>query len=292
VVGRAGVGKTQWALTSLCLAAAAVYFKDRDPVVSGQPSSDKGRGGRDRFYYFDTEGSFHPLRLVEIATHLCPSLYAAADAPSVQRLLEGVTVIRPATTTELLRSLQTIRHSLVQQHTAGDIGGERLRFIVVDSVAHLVRRELSAFEPGASGAGAGTGVTAGALAARTEALASIASSLKALSEEHNAPVLVVNQVMGTIPQSGGDATGATAGATAGTGASIDDELTPALGPAWTHFVNTRLVLDVAPSLRGQGLGSVTVAKSPCAPRLTLPYQITAAGIQPLNTSSVPDSAAR
>ena len=62
---------------------------------------------------------------------------------------------------------------------------------------------------------------------------------------------------------------------------VDEELLPALGPSWAHCVNTRLFLQALPGTRGSGVGHLTVMKSAVSPVLSLPYRITAAGIEPM-----------
>ena len=87
--------------------------------------------------------------------------------------------------------------------------------------------------------------------ARQEALMAAATALKTLAEHFAFAVLVTNLAH---TRAGG-------------------ELSPSLGVAWSHAVNTRLLLDTTGSNR-----EVVVAKCPSAPRVRLPFAITRAGV--------------
>lgn len=82
---------------------------------------------------------------------------------------------------------------------------ENVKMIIVDSIASLVRKE---FDPNN-------------LVKRQNILSKTAALLKFYSMEFKIPILVVNQVT----SSGGS------------------YVAPALGPLWSHAVNTRLVLE-------------------------------------------------
>jgi len=135
------------------------------------------------------------------------------------------------------------------------------KLLVVDSVASLVRHEFGN----------------SSLPSRQAELTKEAQTLKYLAETFSIPILVTNQVttkfsepcrdkashQGEIPHH----------PAAERDAFRDGEafLTAALGPAWSHSVNTRVVLEQTP---GTASGRVlTVAKSPIAPVTTIQFEI-------------------
>jgi hypothetical protein len=102
-------------------------------------------------------------------------------------------------------------------------------------------------------------------------------TLKYLAETFNIPILVTNQVT-TKFQSNLPANSKHNGASAiphqpaaERDSFRDGEafLTAALGPAWSHCVNTRVVLEQTPLTR-----LLTVAKSPIAPVTQMDFEIT------------------
>jgi RAD51-like protein 1 len=164
LVGPAGVGKTQLALTLTALAPL--------PCALGGLGEDSG------VIYVDTEGKFNPTRLIEIAQAKAPSFFApeANDGDGanlgrdrVMRLIANVQVYTVRSSAELLDILQKLR-SVMPAHCT--------RLVVVDSVAALARQEF----------GADT------LIARQDLLAQQAALLKSLAEDFGVPVVVTNQV--------------------------------------------------------------------------------------------------
>eukprot|EP00457_Paulinella_chromatophora_P009837 gb/GEZN01009915.1/.p1 GENE.gb/GEZN01009915.1/~~gb/GEZN01009915.1/.p1 ORF type:complete len:334 (-),score=29.01 gb/GEZN01009915.1/:213-1214(-) len=151
LVGSAGMGKTQACLT---LAASAAL---------PHPQTDK-QGG---VIYIDTEQSFSPTRLLEIAASRYPAQFGTHEA--LERLSTSVTVFSPASPAELGHRLDTLEELILAKN---------VQLIVVDSVAAPVRSRFSAQQ----------GIE------RQKFLGSVASKLKYLGERFRIPVVVTNQV--------------------------------------------------------------------------------------------------
>ena len=144
---------------------------------------------------------------------------------------------------------------------------KNVKLLVVDSVASLVRHEFGN----------------SSLPSRQAELTKEAQTLKYLAETFSIPILVTNQVttkfsepcrdkashQGEIPHH----------PAAERDAFRDGEafLTAALGPAWSHSVNTRVVLEQTPGTASGRL--LTVAKSPIAPVTTIQFEIDCGGIK-------------
>lgn len=102
-------------------------------------------------------------------------------------------------------------------------------------------------------------------------------TLKYLAETFNIPILVTNQVttkfQSNLPaHSKHKSASAIPHQPAAERNSFRDGeafLTAALGPAWSHCVNTRVVLEQTPQTR-----LLTVAKSPIAPVTQMNFEIT------------------
>lgn len=298
VCGAAGAGKTQFALSA---AAAAVLNLESAYVA-----------------YVDTEGAFDAARLLEIISEqLDARRQGASEASSAQAaggsggggsgngeggggggcvnaadmltdadasapcsflgrgalgivsdaqasaLLSRIICYRAASVSDLLRVVSSLPERI---EAAGS-----LKLLVIDSIASASRAE---FDAAAAGEGAERG---GEYAAwqRSDSLARLAAALKYTAEAHNVCVLITNQIAVGPGALGAEALGAAAG---GEFATDFDVLLPALGPTWSHSVNTRLYLTHGGSFRGSGLGTCTVVKSPSAARAVIPYQITRAGL--------------
>jgi RAD51-like protein 1 len=133
---------------------------------------------------------------------------------------------------------------------------KNVKIIIVDSVASLARHEFNG----------------AALASRQAELTKEAQTLKFLGENNNIPIIVTNQV--TTRYSANLAAphrGIPHQPSAERDCLRDDEsfLTAALGPAWSHCVNTRIVLEQNAQTR-----LLTVAKSPIAPVTQINFEIT------------------
>jgi RAD51-like protein 1 len=156
-----------------------------------------------------------------------------------------------------IRSTDTFLTTL--QNIEEKIIEENVKMIIVDSIASLVRKE---FDPNN-------------LVKRQNILSKTAALLKFYSMEFKIPILVVNQVT----SSGGS------------------YVAPALGPLWSHAVNTRLVLEYYKDhpyslVQPLDLRRLIIAKSPVSPVVKFPYFIDNKGIHILAATDVNDESAR
>jgi RecA/RadA recombinase len=116
VIGRSGVGKSQFAMT-----------------VAAQFISDSARSGRapQGVVFIDTEGKFPPRRCVEIATS------AAADDSSRKAIAAAMathmTFLRANDSSELRRIVENLESTMSRVQA---------RLVVVDSIAALARRDF------------------------------------------------------------------------------------------------------------------------------------------------------
>lgn len=245
LVGRSGNGKTQLCLTLTVHACLPMFTPDASPCC---------------VVYFDTENKFSAARLTEIASARFPQVFLPTDAAprNAERLallMDSVIIFHEPNSQSLLERLQQLDDLVMSRSVS---------LIVVDSVASLVRKEF----------GRDT------LVARQEVLSRIASALKYLAETFTIPVVVTNQVLGSMRDEGAGTAPSVSGGL-GTCEVVDaDELViPALGNTWSHCVNTRILLQKLPGdcVRQE----VKIVKSPLAPITSCPYSISAAGIVPV-----------
>jgi len=166
LVGCAGVGKTQTALT---LAAVAT-------------TRDGGGGG---VVWVDTEGAFSAQRLRELLCARYPAVYGtdAAGRSRVEDALQHVVLFQPSSLAEAVALLA---------HMEGLILEKGVRLVVVDSVAALARREFDT-------------ALRGDMQARTELLNRMSAHLKLIADTFRVPVLVTNQVRSMPRGQRGDA---------------------------------------------------------------------------------------
>jgi RAD51-like protein 1 len=198
--------------------------------------------GGGRVLYIDTERKFSGERLAEMARSRFPESFGGVGA--VSHMLERVLVKVPESSATLLQMLQTLQSAII------DHG---IKLLIIDSIAALARSDFGPRD----------------MADRQRLLGRQASSLKFLAESFRIPVLVTNQVTTavTAPQ------GATDRSTSG-------GLKAALGPMWAHAVNTRLIMAAQQDPNtNQQVRTITIAKSPSAPNLSVVYNVTAGGLE-------------
>jgi len=242
LVGPAGIGKTQACLT-LCT----------DCFL---PPELGGLGGG--VVYIDTENTFHGDRLIELAQRRYPAYYE--NHAVLRNLTASVITLKPNTAAELMDCLQKVEVLVLEK---------QCKLIILDSIAFLVRAM-----PAGPGIGGGGGHAHGAPAAaaqRNETLGEVSSRLKALSEKLSVACVVTNQVAARFQAN-----------TAAAAARSEVELQAALGVAWAHAVNTRLLLQ---SDQAQHR-FITVAKSPMFSSARYHYAITASGFEALQPMEV------
>ncbi|XP_035685466.1 DNA repair protein RAD51 homolog 2-like isoform X1 [Branchiostoma floridae] len=241
IAGPAGCGKTQF-----CVMLS---------VLATLPCEMGGLGGA--VVYIDTESAFSAERLVEVAQFRCPQHFSSDDA--FYKLTSQVFVHKTPTCTDLWNRLQSLEEELIQK---------RVRLVILDSVASVVRKEFD-------------NSLRGNLSQRVKLLAKEAALLKYLAESLNIPVVVTNQITTRFKASwegphydvpSGDVAD---GNGAGASAAVDGGyVTAALGNTWSHSVNTRLIVQYLDDKHRE----VMVAKSPIAPFSSFVYTIQSSGI--------------
>ncbi|KAK3093286.1 hypothetical protein FSP39_013652 [Pinctada imbricata] len=231
VAGPSGCGKTQF-----CVMLS---------VQATLPTTEGGMGGA--VLYIDTESAFSPERLMEVAKEKHPHLFMSQE--SLVTVGQRVLVDVQQTCAGLIKRLENLEEEIISH---------KVKLIVVDSIASLVRKEY-------------TNCGGNRLAERTNFLSRQAALLKNLAEVFNIPVVVTNQITTRI----------------GHKKTIEFEednppeltsdsgyVTAALGNTWSHNINTRLILQY---LDGH-VRQVMVAKSPVSPFTSFNYVIENKGI--------------
>jgi RAD51-like protein 2 len=239
--GCPGIGKTQFGIQLAC-----------DVQIPSQFGGLEGQA-----VYIDTEGSFMPERVAEIAQALVHHLksiaavkvasLAPADAAalsaylaefSVQTIMSNIFVFRVFDHTEQMACIKTLPAFLASH--------PRVKLIVLDSVAFHFRAE---FED---------------MSSRQRLLQSLAQDLLAMAEQNDLAVVLINQVTTKI---GG---GAAANGPFGTGGA---QLIAALGESWAHVCTTRITLHWLGEQR-----CARIIKSPSQPDATVQYEVSHRGI--------------
>mmetsp|Transcript_6265 Transcript_6265/g.10391 ORF Transcript_6265/g.10391 Transcript_6265/m.10391 type:complete len:275 (+) Transcript_6265:87-911(+) len=114
VVGAAGVGKSQWCTTL----SAMAYL----PIEYG------GLGGG--VIYVDTESSFSPSRLVEIARSRYPKFY---DVKALKKLTQSIHVFQCSHAHELVDQITQLDATIIEK---------QIKMIIVDSMASPFRSDF------------------------------------------------------------------------------------------------------------------------------------------------------
>lgn len=94
-------------------------------------------------------------------------------------------------------------------------------------------------------------------------MCALSSSLKRVAHEHNIAVVVTNHV--TFKMNAEEASNVDVGM---------NTSVPALGPSWSHWINSRLHLSIH-----DGTRRIVVAKSPELPELEIAYHVSRKGIE-------------
>jgi len=227
IVGAAGVGKSQFNMMLSALAATTIATDRSSTRV--QPA----------VVYISTEAGFSAARLAELVEHSLVVQGLSGDelAHRVVASMEAVLVHQVSTFDEFKHLYVCVRAVYWGFIDSFDeewrrmsaleeiIIERRVRLVVVDSIAALMRREA--------------GVDTASRLERQSQLSLEAQRLKMLAEEYRLPVLITNQITG-----GATSHHSSSGGGGGTGSSErESRFTAALGKTWAHNVNTRLVLD-------------------------------------------------
>lgn len=261
LVGPAGIGKTQLCIAAAFEAAHAALAKERVQHA---------------VLVIDSEHRFSRQRLAQMAAHRVPLTYDPAIAVDAlqhaARLQSLVRVVSVSSMDEMQMAVLKAQDETVLQGT---------RVVIIDSVAAPARM-LSPQQA-------------------TRQLLQLAAACKSLAGIADISVLCTNHVQAAPARAGIDleyqqaqVVQATAGPAARAPdlpelapAAIDIQLVAALGQAWGHAVNTRVSLaQHAPPHAAMpqhvqdmpGVRYATVVKSPSMPVLSVPFNVSSAGV--------------
>ncbi|XP_067680532.1 DNA repair protein RAD51 homolog 2-like isoform X2 [Haliotis asinina] len=231
IAGPSGCGKTQF---SIMLSVLSAMSGDSDTSV----------------IYIDTEGAFSAERLVEVARSKFPSHFQSEQ--DIVDLASRVHVDSIQSCISLMKRLKSLEEDIITK---------KVKLIVVDSIASLVRKEFS--------------TTVGRnLTDRTNFLSQEAAILKYVAEVFSIPVVVTNQITTRYGRSDAVVDSELDGSSSLIEEGDRSFVTAALGNTWSHSVNTRLILQYLEAGRRQ----VLVAKSPVAPFTSFIYTVQKQGI--------------
>ncbi|XP_059675754.1 DNA repair protein RAD51 homolog 2 isoform X2 [Gavia stellata] len=237
-----GCGKTQFCIMMSVLATLPVSMGGLDGAV----------------IYIDTESAFSAERLIEIAGNRFPTYFDSDE--KLFCMTRSIHLYRELTCGSVLKRIMSLEE---------DIISKKVKLIIIDSVASVVRKEFDT-------------KLQGNLAERSNFLARGASVLKYLAEEFSIPVILTNQITTSLSNglaiqadlvSPADDLSLSEGAS-GSGKRESGCVTAALGNTWSHSVNTRLILQYHDLPTRQLL----VAKSPVAPFSAFFYTIEKSGL--------------
>ncbi|XP_064403343.1 DNA repair protein RAD51 homolog 2-like [Halichondria panicea] len=212
ISGPPGCGKTQFCVTVAVVTA----------LSAGQNVA-----------YIDTEGAFSAERLVEIAKYRHPN---SSSSEHLLALASRVHVFTEMTCDILLERLAQLEEIIVDK---------KIRLVIVDSIASLVRKEFN------------TSSKKG-VADRAALLNTQAARLKYVAESFKIPILVTNQITTKVSHDQEE----------------DSIVTVALGNSWSHAVNTRLLMQY----REGNMRTVTVSKSPLCDMISFVVSIENEGL--------------
>ena len=174
LVGPAGVGKSQCCFTLAVAAYVTANQLTAERTVPSQPSSSATVQPQ-HVVYIDTESTFSPQRVAQIAQARHAAVFHSADA--VTALLSNIVVLHAAGAAALTATLSRLEEVLVERPAA---------LLVVDSIAACVRAEYGR----------------GQLGRRAEWLGATAGQLQYISDRYQLPCVVTNQVRGGSSASG------------------------------------------------------------------------------------------
>jgi RAD51-like protein 1 len=209
VVGRAGSGKTQLALSSVVVAAAlsqgAIYLDTEQKLSLSRLQEIAAQR-----YTMSTTSTNHPKNaLLGDDSNLH---YAPPD-----HVLQNMTVHTPSTLHDVHTVLVSLEEEILERNETNQFP---VRLVVLDSIAAPARRDAA--------------VAAHERAAR---VLHCAQALKRLAHQFQLAVLVINQVSGNWNDS------STINNNTINNNNTEPSTRAALGTAWHHCVTTRVVLD-------------------------------------------------
>ncbi|KAM5273625.1 DNA repair protein RAD51 homolog 2 [Ctenodactylus gundi] len=237
ITGPPGCGKTQFCIMMSVLATL--------------PTSMGGLEGA--VVYIDTESAFSAERLIEIAESRFPTYFNNEEKLLVTS--SKVHLYRELTCEEVLQRIESLEEEIISKG---------VKLVIIDSVASVIRKEFDT-------------QLQGNMKERSKLLAREASLLKYVAEEFSIPVILTNQItthLNRAHASQADLVSPADDSPLSEGTSGSSCVVAALGNAWSHSVNTRLILQHLDSERRQ----ILIAKSPLAPFTSFVYTIKEEGL--------------
>jgi RAD51-like protein 1 len=262
VVGRAGAGKTQFALQLVLMAAkynqGAMYIDTEKKLILERLRDMAAQRWSHNTRNHDPQGTFHDGGPGVTSSTPNDVSFAFKHPDDV---LRNMTVKQPNSTEELLTVLESAEAEILHRNQQT---GFPVRVLIVDSIAAPLKRDF------------GTN----AVPQRAATAFSIAQTLKRYAEQLHLAVIVINQV-GLEGQSGSS--------TGGSGRRHDQvAVRAALGTSWHHCVSTRILVDheIDPHRDGHKPDSahkshwrsLNVIKSNWMPSTTVHFEITPVGM--------------
>jgi len=268
VAGRAGVGKTQFALQLVIMAAkynqSAIYIDTEGKLVLDRLKDMAST----RYSEFTRQKpDFHKAQSNQPVS-LTTSDEISFDFKDPNEMMENLIVKEPHSTAELLAALDSAEEEILHRNQRGDYP---VRLLIVDSIASPLKRD---FGPNA-------------IPQRAATAFSIAQTLKRYAEQMHLAVIVINQV-------GLDSQSETGGTTDGL---RHDQVAvrASLGTSWHHCVSTRILIDheVDPhriEMQRSGIDDnnvriLSVVKSNWMPNITLSMELAPLGMMQVKGGS-------
>ncbi|NWU88606.1 RA51B protein, partial [Upupa epops] len=156
-----GCGKTQFCIMLSVLATLPVSMGGLDGAV----------------IYIDTESAFSAERLIEMAGNRFPAYFDSDE--KLLYVTQNVHLYRELTCGSVLKRIMSLEEEIISK---------RVKLIIIDSVASVVRKEFDT-------------KLQGNLAERSNFLGKGASLLKYLAEEFSIPVILTNQITTSLSNS-------------------------------------------------------------------------------------------
>ncbi len=177
-----------------------------------------------------------------LQSQLLPSLGAERAMTATTQALDRLHISTITNSSDLMTWCAGLESTCLQHN---------VKLVIIDSIATAVKGCTDAIQ-------------------RQKVLMQLATQLKLMGEGLQFAVLVTNQVR--------LAAGSAASAPSSTSAEGDEA---ELGIAWSHAINTRLMLSQSVgggASSGACSRAATLTKCPCAPRASVPFAITGAGV--------------
>jgi RecA/RadA recombinase len=235
LVGKAGSGKTQFAMQTIVMAAAhrlgAIYIDTeqklslqrlREIAVERYPSNaNASQQPEENLFSYNDNGRDASNRENGVVDPSREELSQQRNYANPETVLQNLTVHTPSSMDQLRGVLGTLEEEIFLRNQDVEKDSERhypVRLVVLDSIAAPARRDFSA----------------GSAPQRAASVMHCAQTLKRLADQFHLAILIINQVGGSWNNTNTNTT------------MEPSSVAPtraALGTAWHHCVTTRIQLD-------------------------------------------------